>query len=218
AFLTASYLAKDRLVSARKFEANKIKVISNCVIPETVKLSRSQICKELSFSENTFIITEVAFLSERKGQAYLIKALHLLFYRRKDLKENIKLLLVGDGEEAKNLKNLVIEKDLINNVYFLGYKKNSQDYIAASDIFILPSISNEDMPLVILTALQVGKPIIASNFAGIAQAIQSGVNGILIDYNLESHSNNLCDKIEELYSDPVLRNNLSIAAKKSFLE
>jgi glycosyltransferase involved in cell wall biosynthesis len=74
------------------------------------------------------------------------------------------------------------------------------------------------MPLVILTALQVGKPIIASNFAGIAQAIQSGVNGILIDYRLESLSNNLCDTIEELYSDPVLRNNLSIAAKKSFLE
>lgn len=217
-FLTASFLAKERLVSARKFDKNKIEVINNCIISEEIGMDRNQICAELSFSKETFIITQVGFLTERKGQAYLIDALFLLFKRRKELKQRIELLLIGDGEDKNKLMELIKERDLQENIHFLGYKRNSVDYIAASDVFVLPSVSNEDMPLVILTALELGKAIIASGFAGIAQVIESGINGILVDYKVENLSDNLSAEIELLFSDDILRKKLSIAAQQTFLE
>ncbi|WP_175470586.1 glycosyltransferase family 4 protein [Pedobacter hartonius] len=215
-FITASNLAKQKLVELRKFDVGKIKVINNCVIPASIGFSKAQICEELNLSKDAFIITQVAFLTKRKGQAKLINAIHLLFTKHTHLKEYITLILIGNGEDEKELKELVHLLELTNHIFFLGYRQNSQDYIAASDLFILPSISNEDMPLVLLTALQLGKPIISSNFAGISQVIQTEENGLLIDLNEETFENDLYEDIYRLYNDKALRTKIGLSAEKSF--
>jgi len=215
-FITASHLAKNRLVDLHKFDENKIYVINNCVMPAVISQSKSEIETELKLSENSFVISHVAFLTKRKGQACLLKALFFLLEEHIDLRNKIVVVFVGNGEDEKILTELVDQYDLTKNVRFLGYRNNSQDYIAASDLFMLPSISNEDMPLVMLTALQLGKPIIASNFAGIAQAIQSEKNGVLVDLNTETFERDLSNCIYRLYMDPDLRIKLAKAAYESF--
>lgn len=217
-FLTASNLAKQMLIKNRQFPEEKIKIINNCIIPGLKDKNREEICKELSLSTESFIIVQVGFLTERKGQRMLILAVDLLLKRHPELKTKISALFIGNGEDEIKLKLLVDELGLKKNINFLGYKSNSHDYINACDLFVLPSISNEDMPLVLLTALELGKPIIASNFAGISQVITSEVNGMLIDINNVSFHQKLYEIMYKLYVDSSLRTLLGLNAKKSFIE
>lgn len=215
-FLTASNLAKKMLVENRSFPDEKISIINNCIVPAKTEKGRKELCGEISISSENFIITQVGFLTERKGQRMLVLALSLLFRRHPELRKVVSVLLVGNGEDEMILKTLVEEEGLNENVIFLGYRSNSHEYISACDLFVLPSISNEDMPLVLLTALELGKPIIASNFAGISQVISSRENGILINIDKFGFEENLSNVIYELYSDAELRAILGNNAEKSF--
>ncbi|ACU06121.1 glycosyltransferase [Pedobacter heparinus] len=217
-FLTASNLAKQMLIKNRQFPNDKIKIINNCIIPGLKEKNREEICHELSLPIESFIIVQVGFLTERKGQRMLILAMDLLLKIHPELETKISALFIGNGEDEIKLTQLVNELGLEKNITFLGYKSNSHDYINACDLFVLPSISNEDMPLVLLTALELGKPIIASNFAGISQVITSEVNGMLIDINDVSFHQELYEIIYKLYMNLALRTLLGNNARKSFIE
>lgn len=215
-FVNASHKAKQQLVEKRSFDSDKIMVVNNCVPLPEIKLNREQIFKELNIAKDSFLIVEVAFLSERKGQRYLIDALHALYKTNLLSKEKVYCAFVGNGEDEVFLKKYINELGLNNNVFMLGYRNNSEDFISASDLFVLPSIRDEDMPLVLLTALGYGKPIIATDFAGISQVIETNVNGVLIECNLDKFSNNLANEIYRLHNDENLRVRLGMTAQKSY--
>ncbi|MFH7017976.1 glycosyltransferase family 4 protein [Flavobacterium sp. FlaQc-47] len=215
-FINASNKAKEQLILQRKFKEEKILVVDNCVPLVVTKRNRKQICSDLSIAENSFILTQVGFLSDRKGQQYLIKAVRLLFERHPFLEDKLFLLLVGNGENENLLKQMLIDLKLSKNVFLLGYRNDSEDFIAASDVFLLPSISDEDMPLVLLSALGEGKPIIATDFAGISQVITSGINGILVSNNKERLIKELVEQIYNLYINEDLRSKFSFNAKLSY--
>lgn len=215
-FINASIEAKEQLVVQRNFNEKKILVVDNCVPLVQLKRNRSQICEELKIPEDSFIITQVGFLSDRKGQKFLIGAVKSLINQHPKLHEQLFLLLVGNGENEAILQKIIQESGLNKNVFLLGYRNDSEDFIAAADVFVLPSISNEDMPLVLLTALGQGKPIIATDFAGISQVIQSGKNGILIKNNIVTLVDDLVLQIYSIYIDTDLREELSDQAKISY--
>lgn len=215
-FINASHKAKEQLVEKRNFDSNKIMVVNNCVPLPEVKFNREQICKQLNIPMDSFLIVEVAFLSERKGQRYLIDALSELYEKQLLSKVKVYCVFVGNGEDEEFLKNQINELGLNSNVFLLGYKNNSEDFIAACDLFVLPSIKDEDMPLVLLSALGYGKPIIATDFAGISQVIETNVNGVLIQNNLETYIYNLQNEICRLYNDESLRAELGVNAQKTY--
>lgn len=216
-FINASYKAKQQLVEKRNFDPNKIIVVNNCVPLPKVKYSREQLCNKLNIPVDSFLIVEVAFLSERKGQRYLIDALAVLFGKHLLSRDKVFCALVGNGEDESFLKKHISDLGLNSNVFLLGYRNNSEDYIAASDLFVLPSIRDEDMPLVLLSALGYGKSIIATDFAGISQVIDSNLNGVLIQNNLETFTDNLANEIYRLYKDETLRAELGTNAKKTYV-
>lgn len=215
-FINASNKAKEQLILQRKFKEEKILVVDNCVPLVVPKRNRIQICNDLSIPEKSFMLVQVGFLSDRKGQQYLIKAVRLLLDKHPVLDDILFLLVVGNGENENLLKQMVMDLKLDSNVVFLGYRNDSEDFIAASDVFMLPSISDEDMPLVLLSALGEGRPIIATDFAGISQVITSGINGILVSNNQERLIEVLEEHIYNLYTNEDLRIKLSINAKLSY--
>ncbi len=218
-FITASIKAGDALIEKRKFNKEKIVQIPNTVLLETVTKTRMNILEELQWQESSFIVVQVAFLTGRKGQINLIKAVQRLRDERTpDLSDKIKLILVGDGEDEQLLRKFVSEKDINDAVCFAGYRSDSVNYINACDIFALPSIANEDMPLSLLTAMSYGKPILATNFAGIAEVISDRENGLLLDPNPETIVEKICTSITELYTKPDVRISLAHNAKKTFHE
>lgn len=108
------------------------------------------------------------------------------------------LILSGSGEDEQVLKEMVKVKNMGDMITFTGYCNNPIDFINAADIFALPSVANEDMPLVILSAMKLGKPIVATNFAGIQEEIESGVSGILIEPNEQTIVDNLVHALIEM--------------------
>jgi glycosyltransferase involved in cell wall biosynthesis len=216
-FINASHKAKQRLVENRKFDSDKILVVNNCVPLPELKFNREQICAELNIPLTSFLIIEVAFLSERKGQRYLIDALSNLYKKELLTKEKVFCAFIGNGEDEEFLKKHIDQLGLNSNIFLLGYRNNSEDFIAASDLFVLPSIRDEDMPLVLLSALGYGKSIIATNFAGISQVIESNWNGVLIENDLETLTDNLSNEICRLYNDEALRTEFGINAQKTYV-
>jgi glycosyltransferase involved in cell wall biosynthesis len=216
-FINASHRAKQQLVIKRNFDASKIFLVDNCVPVPEVKITRKQIFEELGISLDSFLIVEVAFLSERKGQKYLIDALSDLFKKQLLSTEKVYCAFIGNGEQEDFLRNRINELGLSSNVFLLGYRNNSEDFIAACDLFVLPSIRDEDMPLVLLSALGYGKPIIATDFAGISQVIETNENGVLIQNDLDSFTGNLANEVYRLYNDKDLRTVLGANAKKTYI-
>ena len=114
----------------------------------------------------------------KKGVKYLIETLNII----KNKNKNIRLFIVGDGEEREYLEKLVKELTLEDYVRFIGKIPNERvlEYMVASDIFILPSLS-EGFPVTFLEAMASGLPIITTNVRGLSEIIIDGENGFLVD-------------------------------------
>lgn len=213
-FISASREVKVSLAKNRFFDTHKLVQIYNTIDDPTIGKSREDICKLYKIDANKFILCEVAFLSQRKGQAYILNALHKIGELYPDIYSHLVLFLVGDGEDYHKLKTYCELNGLLN-VIFTGYRDNYADYIACSDIFMLPSIGYEDMPLVILTAMKLGKSIIATEVAGIAEEIENLKSGILLEVeNLDS----LYLEIVKLFRDSELRHYYGKNAQRRFNE
>jgi len=211
-FITASQKALASLSQERFFDIRKLAQVYNTIENPTVTKSRHEICRIHSINEDKFILSEVAFLSERKGQIYILKALSKIKELNPDIFSRIALFLVGDGEDYNKLKQYC-EANALSNVIFTGYQANYIDYIACSDIFLLPSSGGEDMPLVVLSAMNLGKPIIAGEVAGIAEEIEHLKSGVLLKIE---ELDNLHLDIIRLFRDPDLRNRYAENAVRRF--
>jgi teichuronic acid biosynthesis glycosyltransferase TuaC len=100
-------------------------------------------------------LLSVGYLEERKGHAYMLRALRQLL----DEGYNVRYVIVGDGPCHSTLEGLTDDLALRNHVEFAGYKTHHEveAYFAACDIFALPSW-NEAFGIVYVEALSMGKP------------------------------------------------------------
>ncbi|MDI9623835.1 MAG: glycosyltransferase [Methanothermobacter sp.] len=156
------------------------------------------------------IILFVGNLVPQKGVEYLLKA-------KKLLKRDSKLVIVGGGPLLEKLKNIV-EKENIKDVIFTGPRTDINNIMAAADIIVLPSVS-EGIPIVLLEAMAMAKPIIATKVGGIPEIVDESV-GILIE---PKNPKELADAIDKLLSDEKGRkrlgkNGLKKAAKFSTIK
>jgi glycosyltransferase involved in cell wall biosynthesis len=121
------------------------------------------------------VVGTVGRLTAVKGQEVLIRAVSELIRRG----EKIFLVLLGDGELRRELEELSLRLGIAGHVRFLGWRPDVARVVAACDIFCLPS-RNEGMGKVLVEAMAMGKPIIASSIGGIPDMVRSGENGILV--------------------------------------
>lgn len=89
-----------------------------------------------------------------------------------------RILLVGDGPERYALEELCREIGLCDRVKFLGKIQRTEEVLAISDLFVLPS-ETESFGLAALEAMAVGVPVISSNTGGIPEVNVHGVTGYL---------------------------------------
>jgi glycosyltransferase involved in cell wall biosynthesis len=94
----------------------------------------------------------------------------------------VHLDIVGSGSEEQNLKGLIREAGLNDNVTLCGYLPYGEALFArylAADMFVLPSLS-EGMPKVLFEAIAFGLPVVATNVGGITALIKDKANGLLV--------------------------------------
>jgi len=111
--------------------------------------------------------------NEQKGQEFIIEAARQL----QEFHQNIHFLLVGGGDDEQMLKNAASG---LRNLTFVGFVENVGDYLAAFDLFILPS-RKEGIGSILLDAMEQRLPVIASGVGGVPEIVHDGENGILIE-------------------------------------
>jgi glycosyltransferase involved in cell wall biosynthesis len=170
------------LTDHMKNEAGKITDKNINVVPNGVNLYDADLFYNNSLKDRFNIpgkgkiLVYVGKFRVEKGLKYLIMAMAIVGKRNSD----VKLLLVGDGKERKELEKMVIESSL-TNIIFAGEVSNKDvpKYLSLGDIFVLPSLS-EGFPNAILEAFAAGLPVICTDVTGIHEIVKNGINGLLV--------------------------------------
>ena len=160
-------------------------------------------------------ILSIGRLVEKKGFAYLIKAISIL---RKSPDVDISATIIGDGPQMETLTGLVRDLHLEDTVHLTGSRSMEEvkDALNQADIFVLPSrvASNGDrdgIPNVILEAMSMSVPVITTAVSGIPEVIRDGVDGILME---SGTTETIADTIRVLCRDESLRKALGGNARK----
>lgn len=191
--------ARKEWLSFDKLKQLKSFYIPNCADEKKAKLimnsSKDIVKTRLGFDKSKFNVVCVANLDIRKGQDILINNFSSIIDKIPD----INLYLVGEADSAFaiSLKNEVELKGYKKEIIFCGVKMNALEYIFAADLFVLPSRA-EALPLVILEAMVLKTPILASNVSGIPEMITDDIEGYLFPIN---NFDNLIFKLEILYNN-----------------
>lgn len=125
-----------------------------------------------------FVVTSGATrVTARKGLRYLVEAVAMLAPQYPELRLDI----LGDGDEKETLEALVAERKIDNVVRFLGRipREETYRYYQRADLFVLPS-ANEGMSNAMLEALASGLPIITTDTGGTKELVEDGVNGLIV--------------------------------------
>ena len=169
-------------------------------------LDGAKVRAKLGISPDTTVIATAGRLTAIKGQATLIRAVAEILRQR----EKIVLLILGEGELRSDLEALSTDLGVAEAVRFLGWRPDVAAVMAACDIFCLPSL-NEGMGKVLVEAMALGKPIIASAVGGIPDLVVPGETGILVQ---PADGNALAKAILTLCADPAMMRKMGAQGKR----
>ena len=128
------------------------------------------------FGGAPYVIAFVGELSKRKNQRFLIKCLPGIRERLGD----VRLCLVGDGDEKERLVSLARRLSVYDVVIFAGYRTDAMDFVNACDLYVSSALG-EGMPLNVIEAMSIGKTVLLSRIKGHTDLVSEGDNGYLYD-------------------------------------
>jgi glycosyltransferase involved in cell wall biosynthesis len=152
-------------------------------------------------------VLAIGRLNRQKGFDILIKS-----FAKTNLRKRVKLVILGEGEERKNLEKLIVKFDLKSQVLLFGKVDNPFIYIKYAKFFILSS-RYEGFGNVLSEALTCGTPVIATDCeAGPSEIVKNGKNGLLVPVEDEEALKVAMDK---LFYDRGLYKRLKTNTRKS---
>lgn len=214
--LTAFLCQKEICVSeaVRSFTAKKAPMIKNklCVIYNGVDFSENK-TEQFILPEKLngkFIFGAVGRLYQQKGFIYLLKAFSIL----KQKNPNIGLVILGEGNLRRSFENYIIQNQLQNDVFLLGYSFNTSGFYQKINTLVIPSLF-EGFGLVAVEAMGRALPVIASKVDSLPEIISDGETGFLCN---PSDINSLESKMQEVLNNFEKAQLIGLAAKKSVME
>lgn len=129
---------------------------------------------EWGFKPENFLFGTIARMSEEKGHRVLLDAFKNLTVSYK----NARLLLVGDGPLAEELKQQVCESGLQDKVNFTGPRSDIECILNDLDCYVSPS-HTEGMPMSILEAMATGLPIVATEVGSVRNLLCNGCGSLV---------------------------------------
>ena len=162
------------------------------------------------------IILFVGRLVQKKGLPYLIQAMRKVENRT----DSARLVVMGDGDERKDMEAMAHE--MLNRVEFLGFCSQERvfQYMNRASVLCVPSVTadsgdSEGLPMVVLEGQAMGMPVVASDHAGIGEAIVDGETGLLAE---EQDVDVLADHLTALISNPEKARRLGQAGRERVVE
>lgn len=200
--ITNTKTIKETYLQYNHFSKDFIHVLHN-----GIAVDESIIPEDYSntFKDKTIVVA-AGRLVKQKGFSDLINAAKIIAKKRKD----IIFLVYGEGGLEKSLKHQ-IEKNGLGSIFFLkGFISPLASFIKGADIFILPSLA-EGMPNVVMEAMALGTPVIATRVNGVPELVENNRSGIIIE---PQNIVQMADVLEYLADHPEKRQALAKNAQK----
>ena len=158
-------------------------------------------------------VVAVGTLHEVKGQGHLVRACTLL----RDAGVEVHCQLVGEGADRRMLERLVADLRLGGCVELSGALTRQQvaAVIAGADVLVAPSVptrkgKREGIPVVLIEAMAVGTPVVASDISGIPELVRDGETGLL---TAPGDPESIAAAVRRIHGDPALARRLATAAR-----
>jgi glycosyltransferase involved in cell wall biosynthesis len=206
--LTDSFSQQAFLVDQKIVQTNKITVLGNGSVSgvdvERFKpnlSAKQRIRSDLKIPQEAVVCLYLGRLNPDKG----VQDLAAAFARVAAKMPNAYLIVVGpdEGGLSEILQNIL--SDCSHQYHRIGYTNKPEEYMAAADIFCLPSY-REGFGSVLIEAAAAGVPALASDIYGITDAVVNGQTGILHE---PKNINQIIEYLQELISDDAMRQNMS---------
>jgi glycosyltransferase involved in cell wall biosynthesis len=209
--IAVSYPIARDIFSWRRLR-KKVTVINNGIdinkyADYRANFSPTQLRQELGLKENTRLVGTLGRLTHQKAHHYLIEAARIVFQRD----PGVEFLVAGEGHRLGYLKELVGAYGISRSFHFVGYRSDAVNILKLLDVFVLCSI-DEGLPIVLLEAMSVGVPVVATDVGEIPQVIRNLQNGILVR---RGSVRGLAEAILRVLNDQILGNSLPQNAKKT---
>lgn len=207
--IAESEATRRHLVEKLGYAADRVQVLYNGV--DTTRCAAALLEREKKRSELGVAPEEILFgtagrLDRQKGHAVLLDAMA----RLKD-KLPLRLIILGEGPLRQDLEARIRRLGLSASARLLGERQDAAAYLAALDVFVLPSLW-EGLPNALLEAMALGLACLACGVDGVAEVVEHGVNGLLV---APADSAALAAAAAELAGDAALRARLGQAAKET---
>jgi glycosyltransferase involved in cell wall biosynthesis len=219
-FFNLSFLRPDIAIRLTTFnpqdgiylKAKKEFIIANGIYDNFSSFSKKS---KSTFPECTILF--VGFLIESKGVLVLLEAVKILIEK----KLNFTVKIMGKFESAafqKKVTQFICNHGINKNVEFLGVLTGNPKYQSFfnSDIFCFPSFfESESFGLVVVEAMQFGKPVVTTKWRGIQALVEDGESGYLVPIK---DSQAIADKLELLILNPDLRMRMGRRGRDLYLQ
>lgn len=166
--------------------------------------------EKIGFDPRLTYVTTVARFHPVKDHATLVRA----FQSVVNAFPTARLVLVGEGPERSPVESLVHELGLSETVQFTGVRRDIADILSASDLFVLPSLS-EAASLTLLEAMACGTPVVVTNVGGNPEIVREGIDGLLTP---RGDAAAMADAILQLLADPERRRTMGQSARDRIAE
>ncbi|MBU0707985.1 glycosyltransferase family 4 protein [Patescibacteria group bacterium] len=156
---------------------------------------QSLLKKPKTQTKNQFVIGSIGRLEKEKG----VDCLFMAVKKALTIVPKLNLIIVGEGSERKRLEWLSKNLQIDRLTQFVGFQKEPAAWIRNFDIFVLPSVGRESFGNVLVEALALERPAIASRIEGTPEIIKTDQTGILVQ---PGNSDELAQAIIYLYQNP----------------
>jgi glycosyltransferase involved in cell wall biosynthesis len=138
--------------------------------------NKQQIREELALDQNSEIVGNASALTYEKGWMYFIEIASNVIRTR----SNVHFLIIGEGPMEKELKEAVTQMNLIQNIHFLGFRKDALALISGMDALLMPS-KTEGLGTVIMEAFLVNTPVVTTRAGGVPELVRHEDTGLICD-------------------------------------
>ena len=183
----------------KMLEIDNVKVLYNCIpIQRFSKNERNRdvIRKSLGISQSTIVLGHVGRFSEAKNHTFLIK----IAYEAMKIKDDIKLLLVGDGSLLPFIKEKIEQLGILHKTIFLSHRSDVPDLLKAMDVFVFPSLF-EGFPVTLIETQAVGLPCLASDVITKEAFVSKNIYSMSLNDSPKKWAEKVLSIVGEFYYD-----------------
>lgn len=207
AVVAVSADTRDDAEKALALSPGTIHLIPNGIASQAGR--REPLRHQLKLADSDLLVVALGNVSPRKAHILLVRSMIELKARRPGLKWHLAISGSDQGCSGE-IRQTARDNGLEDRVHLLGHRSDTEDVLAAADIFAMSSL-HEGMPLAIMEAMFAGKPVISSRAGGIGEMLTDGVDGLLTPVG---DAEAMSRALEKVLTDTALRDRLAVAGRR----